>query len=795
MREGWAVRVRGLVQGVGFRPHVWRLARDCGLAGEVRNDSEGVGIRAWGAPDALEAFVRRLREEAPPLARIDGLEAMPLAGEPEDAGFHIVASHAGRVRTAIVPDAATCPDCLAETRDPAARRHRYPFTNCTHCGPRLSIVRAIPYDRGNTSMAKFALCPECRAEYADPEDRRFHAQPLACPACGPRVWLERLAGPDSPLLAAADAIVAAADLLSAGAILAVKGIGGFHLACDAGNEAAVAALRARKRRDQKPFALMACDIEAIGRYCAVDGREEALLRSAAAPIVILRADGPERVARGVAPGQRSLGFMLPYTPLHHLLLDRLERPIVLTSGNLSEEPQCTGNDEARQKLGAIANYGLFHDRDIVNRTDDSVARVVAGGPFVLRRARGYAPAPIALPAGFAEAPPVLALGGELKSTFCLAAGGQAILSQHLGDLEDAASFADYRRTLALYRGLFDHEPRALAIDRHPEYLSAKLGREWAAESGIALEEIQHHHAHVASCMAENGVPLESGPVLGIALDGLGYGGDGGLWGGEFLLADYAGFERLGNFAPVAMPGGAQAAREPWRNTYAHLDAAIGWERCARDHAGLDLVRFLGSRPLAMLDAMRRNRVNSPLASSCGRLFDAVAAALGICRERASYEGQAAIELEAQVDERAFARDEGYEFRVEWNPDDGAAPALLDSAPMWPSLMDDLARAVPVGVVAARFHRGLARAIARMALLILGRDPHPTRTIALSGGSFQNRLLLETVTGDLRGHGLEILTHRQVPANDGGLSLGQAAIAASRLLLPPQAIAGRVFSWA
>ena len=527
-REGRAVRVRGLVQGVGFRPTVWRLAQDCGIAGEVWNDAQGVMIQAWGIAAALDEFVHRLRDNPPPLARIDTVECAPLSDTQSHSSFDIVASRTGVAQTGVVPDAASCELCMAETLSPSDRRHRYPFTNCTHCGPRFSIVSAIPYDRANTSMRRFALCPDCTAEYENPADRRFHAQPLACPACGPTIWLEPLG--DGPSPATADAAETAARLLLDGAIIAVKGIGGFHLACDACNADAVERLRTRKHRYDKPFALMARDLDIMRRYCAMTPQDERLLRSAASPIVVLPTEGRERVAAAVAPGQRTLGFMLPYTPLHHLLFEGVDRPIVLTSGNLSDEPQCIDNDEARLKLAGIADYGLFHDRDIVNRIDDSVTRVMAGEVRMLRRARGYAPAPIALPEGFAASPPVLAMGGELKNTFCLLKKGQAILSQHLGDLEDAATFAEYRRSLALYCELFDHAPRILATDRHPQYLSTQLGQEWAAREGLALEEVQHHHAHIASCMAEHAVPLDAPPVLGIALDGLGYGDDGNLLG-------------------------------------------------------------------------------------------------------------------------------------------------------------------------------------------------------------------------------------------------------------------------
>ena len=770
--EARAIRVRGLVQGVGLRPLVYRLAHDHGLAGEVWNDAEGVMIRAWGMPPDLDRFLERLRENPPPLGRVDTVEWTPLADAPTDSGFHIVPSRGGKVRTAVVPDAASCQACRDEIADPADRRYHYPFTNCTHCGPRLSIVRSVPYDRSNTSMAAFLLCPACRAEYEDPRDRRFHAQPTACPDCGPRLWLERFdRQQEKPIiLADQDPLDAARRQLLAGAIVAVKGLGGFHLACDALDQRAVAELRARKRLYAKPVDLMARDIDVVRRYCAIDGAAEDLLTSAAAPIVILPAVGPDRVAEAVAPGHPMLGFMLPYTPLHHLLLAGLNRPLVMTSANISDEPQCTGNDETRRRLWNIADFGVFHDRAIVNRLDDSVTRVIAGAPRMIRRARGYAPAPLPLPAGFERAPPLLALGGELKSTFCLLKDGQALISEHIGDLEDAATFQDYQKALSLYLSLFDHAPEVLALDMHPEYLSTKMGRELAGDRQISFTEVQHHHAHIASCLAENQIPLDTRPVLGIALDGLGFGPDGTLWGGEFLRVDYFGFERLAHLPPVAMPGGAQAIRQPWRSAYAQLDAAIGWDEVRRARRRLDVVRFLEAKPLAALDAMMRKSLNCPLSTSCGRLFDAVAAILGICREAVTYEGQAAIELECLVDAPALAAAAGYRI-------DLRTKVLT---PFWQALLDDLEHGVPAAVIAVRFHRGFGHAVVNMARLLFETEGDKLEPIvALSGGSFQNKMLLGLVSGALRDLGLTVLTHRQVPANDGGLSLGQAAVAAAR----------------
>ena len=766
---GVRVRVRGLVQGVGFRPTVWRIARECGLRGDVLNDGSGVLIRAWGAQAQLERFMRRLQIEAPPLARIDHIErtVLPpgLARE-----FLISQSGAGDVHTAVVADAASCAACVAETFDPSSRRHLYPFTNCTHCGPRFSIVLKVPYDRANTSMAPFALCGDCRAEYEDPADRRFHAQPIACPACGPRVWLEVTTGDVK-----ASGWAAAAKLIAEGRTVAIKGLGGFHLACDATNAAAVSALRARKRREHKAFAVMARDVEMIERFCEVDAAERMLLQSSAAPIVLLRHRG-ERLPDAIAPGAARLGFMLPYTPLHHLLLRDLDRPLVMTSGNVSDEPQCIADDDARVRLRDIADAYLLHDREIVSRIDDSVACVMDGAPRILRRARGYAPAPIALPRGFEAAPRVAAMGGMLKNTFCFTKDGQAMLSQHQGDLEAPAAYADYRKSLDLYRALFDHAPECIVVDAHPEYPSTRLGVEWAERDGLALQSVQHHHAHIASCLAESGMPLDSSPVLGIALDGLGMGEGGELWGGEFLFADYRGFRRVGRFKPVALIGGERAMREPWRNTYAHLVAAFGWDACRARYGELPLIRALQAKPLAMIDAMLAQNINCPLASSCGRLFDAVAGAVGICRERLSYEGQPAIELEALVDHGMLDTEFAYPFAV---LDEHDGIATLDAGPMWRALLEDLSAGAEAAAISTRFHLGLARALTALTIELAHRLE--THSVALTGGVFQNSTLFERVGSDLRSRGFAVLTHSKVPPGDGGLALGQAAVAAARLL--------------
>lgn len=765
-----SIRIRGLVQGVGFRPTVWRLAKRCRLAGRVWNDAEGVLIQVVGPKRSIDELVRLLQAERPPLSSIDAIEREPSKEPVCVSGFSIVESQGGRVQTGIVPDAATCHACLQDIRDPENRRYRYPFTNCTHCGPRLSIVRAIPYDRASTSMAEFEQCPACLNEYRDPADRRFHAQPNACPVCGPRVWLENREGPVSDLQE--DAVSRAATLIRAGAIVAIKGIGGIHLACDAGNGSAVATLRQRKQRYHKAFALMAADLSMIHRHARLSDQEAGLLGRVAAPIVVLDRLETCNLAPQVAPGQSTLGFMLPYTPLHHLLMTELERPIVLTSGNRSDEPQVIGNEEARQRLGEIADYWLLHDRDIVNRLDDSVVRVMAGRERLLRRARGYAPAPIVLHPDFRALPPILAMGGELKNTFCLLQEGRAVLSQHMGDLENVATLTEYRNTLTLYQQLFQHQPELVAVDYHPDYLSTQWGERTAAEQGLPLQRVQHHHAHVAACMAEHGMGPDQSPVLGIALDGLGMGEANELWGGEFFKVDFLDAEHLGGFLPVAMPGGAKAMYEPWRNTLAHLLAAFGWQSLLQAHADLEVVRALQEKPLENLLQMLERGLNSPRASSCGRLFDAVAATLGICRDRATHEGQAAIELEGLV-VRKSGSPADYGCDREWRDD----RLVLSWRPLWSALLQDLQQAVPAAEISARFHHGLARSLCENAHLLCQR--HGLETVVLSGGVFQNRTLLEGISRGLSERGLEVLSPLQTPANDGGLSLGQAVVAAAR----------------
>ncbi|MFA5951149.1 MAG: carbamoyltransferase HypF [Hyphomicrobium sp.] len=781
------IRVRGRVQGVGFRPMVWRHARELGLRGVVLNDADGLLIRATGKASAVWELIARMENAPPPLACVDELEVAPYEGE-LPATFEILESGKGKSNTEVAPDAALCADCEREIIDPFSRRYRYPFTTCTNCGPRLSIVEQVPYDRGSTSMAGFDLCPECAAEYASPADRRFHAETTACHACGPKARLVRYDGKavsfdQSSML---DDVDGAMGLIQKGEIVAIKGLGGYQLACDATRADVVGRLRAQKQRDRKPFALMARDLDVIRRYCTVTAQEEQVLRSTAAPIVLLSANGPERLPEAIAPGLSTLGFMLPTTPLHCLMLRRMPRPVVMTSGNLSNSPQVITDDQAKQALAAIAPFALVHDRDILNRVDDSVVRVSAGTVRVLRRSRGYAPAALRLPEGFKAAPEILALGGDLKSAFCFAKSGAVVLSQHIGDLDDALTLADFERMIGLYRDMLAVSPRVIVCDQHPGYRSSTVAQRIAGAEKLPLCQVQHHHAHIASCLAENGWPLHGKRVLGIALDGLGYGEGGEVWGGEFLLADYRGFQRLGTLKSVAMLGGDQASREPWRNLYAHLMAEMGWANFAINFAELDVFRALNEKPRRILDSMLRDGVNAPRASSSGRLFDAAAAMMGVCFEAQGYEGEAAAQIEALVDRDALATEDGaldYPFAIPRLK--GSNLPYIEPVGVWNAMLGDLILKTPTGVMAARFHRGLARAIAQMAIKLAERDGDGGArfdTIALSGGCFHNRVLLEEVVRRLEAQNFKVLSQSSIPAGDGGLAVGQVAIAAAQLLI-------------
>ena len=757
------VRVCGVVQGVGFRPFIYRLALEEGLAGSIGNDTNGVTIEVEGPVQNVEAFLVRLRTEAPPLARIDSI-AVQDATATGETGFRIVASeNLGRVATGIPADAATCADCLRELLDPADRRFRYPFLNCTNCGPRFTITRSIPYDRPQTSMAGFKMCAPCQAEYDDPANRRFHAQPNACWDCGPQVSLAGMTG--TPLYAD-DAVLECIERLLAGDVVAIKGIGGFHLGADATNEAAVTRLRERKHRYGKPLAVMVKDVEAARSICVLTMKEEALLSTVARPIVLVRKIGDSGIAEAVAPGIPWLGFFLPYAPLHHLLFaDERVRALVMTSANLSEEPIAIDNEEARARLANIADAFLMHDREILQRCDDSVAAVIDGAPQLIRRARGFVPLGVELPF---EVPPLLAVGGHLKNAFTLAGGKFAYQSQHLGDLENLTGLGFFEESLKHLMKTFEIEPQAAVHDLHPGYLSTEWAKKWAMDRGLELFAVQHHHAHVAGCMAEHSL---GGPVIGLALDGTGYGTDGKIWGGEVLVCRLDGFERFAHLDYVAMPGGEKAVREPWRMALGHLNAA-GFDVDSRETLGLFDARQTEVR---VLKRMVERRLNAPWTSSLGRLFDAVAAVV-LRRRVVDYEAQAAIELEGvAVDEPDEA---GYNFDLtdgDWSQHEAA---LICAKPMWQELLIDLQHGVSKARISARFHAGVAGAFVRAA--VQARKATGIVQIAMSGGCMHNGRLARLLRRGLESEGFEVFQHRRVSPGDGGLSYGQAVVAAAIL---------------
>ena len=756
-------RVTGTVQGVGFRPHVFRLATALGLGGHVRNDEHGVLIEVEGPPEHIEEFLARLATDAPPMASVERVEAQdaPAKGARR---FSILASgRSGEPDVPIAPDVATCDACLAEIFDPADRRYRYPFTNCTDCGPRFTLVTGVPYDRPLTTMAAFSMCAECRREYEDPRDRRFHAQPNACPACGPRVRLIDAGGYEREPGHESDPIRAAAAELAAGRVLAVKGLGGFHLACRADDEAAVAMLRERKHREDKPFALMAPDLDAAAALVELTPADEGLLRARARPIVIARRRPGTAVATGVAPGTPDLGVMLPYSPLHHLLLADAGATLVMTSGNVSDEPIAYRDEDAVERLAGIADLFLVGDRPIHMRTDDSVVRAVDPAlrpqPILVRRSRGYVPGHVSLPAAARE--PVLGCGAELKNTFCLAKGDRAWVGHHIGDLKNYETLLSFTQGIDHFQRLFAVDPPVVAHDLHPDYLSTRYALERRAARHVG---VQHHHAHLAACLAEHG---ETGPAVGAIYDGTGYGPDGTVWGGEVLVGGLADFERRGTLFPVRLPGGDAAVREPWRMACAWLVAASGEE-----HPPIPPTLSGQVKPRewdAVCDLLTSG-LHSPITTSVGRLFDAVAALCGL-RAAVNYEGQAAAELEGASD---LAARGAYPLDVIAAAD---GTAILDGREAIAAIAADLRRSTEPAAVGARFHLALARATA--AACEREAERAGVDVVVLSGGVFQNRLLLERTAGLLRECGLRVLFPARLPPNDGGIAYGQVAVAAAR----------------
>jgi hydrogenase maturation protein HypF len=746
--------IEGVVQGVGFRPFVYRLAQRHQLAGCVRNSVDGVVVEAQGREEVLVRFVDELRSAAPPGARCDQLRIAWTPPRGGMVGFAIEESRSdGELTLSPAPDLAVCAACLRELADPTDRRHQYPFLNCTACGPRFTIVRRLPYDRERTSMVGFTMCAACRAEYEDPRDRRFHAEPTACPTCGPRVCLRRA---DGSTLPAADPIGEAATAIRAGAIVAVKGLGGYHLACDATSGASVRELRRRKGREAKPLAIMVQDLAAARALCAVSPAEATLLEATARPIVVLIQRADCAIADEVAPRRRQLGVMLAYTPLHHLLLGAATRPLVMTSGNRTDEPVAFDDDDALTRLRDVADLFLVHDRPIQAPCDDSVARVVRGVPLLLRRSRGYVPFGIRLPVPAPE--PILACGGELKSVFALARDGHAFLSQHIGDLTDERAFRAFVAAVEHFRGLFKLAPRVVAHDLHPGYRSTVYAK---SLTGVERIAVQHHHAHIASCLADNGIDARA---IGVAWDGTGYGADGHVWGGEFLVADLAGFERVGHLEEVPLAGGEAAIREPWRMAAVLLRAAYGE---AMDRLDIAFLQRLDRVAWRILNRAAEAGLNAPLTSSAGRLFDAVASLLGL-RDVVAFEGQAAMELEALA---APAADRTYATTLVTGDDH----VVVRTTDVIRGVVEDLLGAVEAGLITARFHATLAEVIARVCDVLRGRTG--LDRVALSGGVFQNAWLLEATLSRLEANGFEVYRHRQVSPNDSGLALGQAAVAA------------------
>lgn len=765
--QGVKVHITGIVQGVGFRPFVYNLATSLNLKGWVKNTSAGVEIEADGEKDVLDSFLQKLRDDAPPLSRIDDFTASFGPGN-GFTQFDII--HSENVDGAfqpISPDVAICDDCLRELLDPNDRRYRYPFINCTNCGPRFTIIQDIPYDRPFTTMAGFKLCPDCQHEYTDPTDRRFHAQPVACPVCGPKVWLEVSSNITSQRsVVENDAIEETQKFLAEGKIVAIKGLGGFHLACDATNSKTVTELRTRKLRVDKPFALMMPNLEIIEKHCFVSEAEKELLTSSARPIVLLKKKPESTIVEEVSPRQDWLGVMLPYTPLHYLLFtNSLLTALVMTSGNLSEEPIATDNDEARERLAKLADAFLMHDRDIHIRCDDSVVRSFDHIPssvvhrpssvYPIRRSRGYSPFPVKLPF---EVPQLLAAGSELKNTFCITNGNYAFLSHHIGDMENYETLKSFEQGVEHFERLFRVKPVAIAHDLHPNYLATRYAIERSERENLPVLSIQHHHAHVAACMAEHGL-TES--VIGVSFDGTGYGDDGAIWGGEFLVADAKSYQRAAHLEYFPLPGGDASIKKPARTALALL-WSLGLEWDDR----LEPVNEFCAEDQVTLRVQLEKKINTPMTSSMGRLFDAAAALAGI-RQKVNYEGQAAIEFEAMADS---VEAKIYPFGVESGQVRvrGAVEALIR----------DVMAGVPASKISARFHNGLAEAVRETVQKI--SDETSLRSVVLSGGVWQNITLLRRTLSLLRNSGFEVYIHREVPTNDGGLSLGQAFIAASRL---------------
>ena len=753
--------ITGAVQGVGFRPFVYKIAQQFDLLGEVYNDSIGVVIITQCTQIQLDKLLLSLNNEAPELSRIIDISIVEnYQDDKVYKDFSISKSRKGKASAIVLPDACICNDCIDDITDKNNRRYGYAFTNCTNCGPRFSIIKQIPYDRKSTSMSVFPMCKQCEKEYQNPIDRRFHAQPNACPDCGPQLQLTDATGEN---VVTNNIIEKTASLLKQGKIIAIKGIGGFHLACLASIESAVVTLRQRKHRKHKPFALMARDVPMVKQYCLVSDQEECLLTDRVSPIVLLT-KANDLLSAQTTPKQKSLGFMLPYSPLHYLLLQELDEPLVLTSGNQSHNPQIIDNQHALNELGKIADYFLLHNRDIVNRVDDSVVQYVADDLRVIRRARGYAPTSMLLPKGFEGCEGLLAVGAELKNTFCLLTESQAIISQHIGDLKTLESYQDFQDNIDLYQQLYETEIKYLACDLHPDYLSSKYAENYAQTNNIKLNAVQHHHAHIAACLFEQGRAADSDKVLGVVWDGMGLGADNNLWGGEFLLANYLGFNRVAQFEYTALLGGDKATNEPWRMAYAYF----------KKHK-LPMGEWFVDKPVKAFDALLDSNMPLNYTSSVGRLFDAVAYVLGICNQQISYEAQAAIELENLAND-CLQPDQhrAYDFELELI----SGHYIINTDKLWVAILEDLNSNLDRADIAYKFHLSLGKLLVNSVLKL--RQEHSFDIVVLSGGVFNNKLLLELTKGLFdKINNMTLLIPSQIPLGDGGISLGQAAVCAAR----------------
>ena len=767
----------GKTQGVGFRPTVWKVAKLLKLNGKVYNNHECAVVELWASKEKHSNFKKLLKDNLPKAAYIEKINETFIKDADTPKNFSIIKSKLEGNAVNILPDLAICSDCTDELFDTKNKRYGYPLNNCTQCGPRFSIIYNTPYDRSRTSMSRFKMCKECKNEYENPEDRRFHAQPIACDKCGPKVTLEKISKFKDQIQPELiwEQLDKIKNLFLNDKIIAIQGIGGFHLACNAKNHEIIEKLRLLKNRYEKPFAVMGKDIEMIKRYCFVTQSENKLLISSESPIVLLKKRNVDYLPKNIAPGQKRLGFMLPYSPIHKLLFHEIDFPLLMTSANLSDEPQCISVEEVRERLNGIVDYIFWHERKIINRLDDSVIQINRKKLVTYRRARGFAPSPIKLPPGFDNEQYGIGLGAEIKSTFCLLNKGDLVLSPHLGDLSEGRVDNEFRSQVKRFLDMYRIDPNWVSIDLHPDYRSTIFGKLISEQKNIKVFQVQHHHAHLAACMAENGLPKHHDKIFGVALDGMGYGTDGTMWGGEFFITNYTDYERFACFKPIPLLGGNQAMRQPWRNTLSNLLTYFEFDELKSNYKDLDLIQYLESKPIITMNEMFKQ---SLLTSSCGRIFDAVAAAVGICRDSISFEGQAAMKLESIVQKQSYAP---YPISIE-RADADHHFKHLNLKRMWIEILNDLYKKISPSIISAKFHQGLSTVISNLLIEMNYRKKKEidiTNVVALSGGVFQNQILKDLTENKLKKANFTVITHQKLPSNDGCIALGQAVIATAR----------------